>query len=83
MASLWHVIVFGFIGITKGELISINPKLPSHWSGVTFPFTWKEKKLQITVTQESITISSESLEEIDIYINSKKYLLKNKLQLSY
>ncbi|MCK1202025.1 glycoside hydrolase family 65 protein [Streptococcus uberis] len=83
LASLWHVIVFGFIGITKGELISINPKLPSHWSSVTFPFTWKEKKLQITVTQESITISSESLEETDIYINSKKYLLKNKLQLSY
>lgn len=76
LASLWHIIVFGFSGIIKGEILEINPSLPLEWESLSFPFIWKGKRILITLTHEEILMTSDSDSEINVEILGKKWSLK-------
>jgi kojibiose phosphorylase len=58
-AGGWLVLVEGFCGVKiKGRSLHINPKLPSHWSSVTFNIYWQDQLLRITVKHDLVKIQA-------------------------
>ncbi len=53
----WMSAVFGLCGIhSAGEIISIHPHLPSHWTKVTLPFAIRGQRLLFTLTHDQVTV---------------------------
>lgn len=79
LASLWHIVVFGFAGIIREEVLQMNPQLPNQWQSLQFHFTWKGKDMIIKIDHRVLIISSPSVEPIDIVIRGVKYRLTDYL----
>jgi nigerose phosphorylase len=53
----WMAAVFGLCGIQgAGEILKIQPHLPSHWKKVTLSLVFRGQKLKITLTSGSVTV---------------------------
>lgn len=68
----WMSAVFGLCGVrvTDGE-VTVNPRLPAHWSKVTIPLTVRGQKLHITITHETTSIEpAESARPLDATVKS-------------
>ena len=86
LGGLWQIVVNGFGGVRMvGGNLRINPKLPENWSRLTFSFMWKGNKLDIELTKEGIKIEvkNEVLEEIEILVYDKKYVLNQILKIKF
>ena len=86
LGGLWQIVVNGFGGVRMvGGNLRINPKLPENWSRLTFSFMWKGNKLDIELTKEGIKIEvkDEMLEEIEILVYDKKYVLNQILKIKF
>jgi trehalose/maltose hydrolase-like predicted phosphorylase len=54
----WLSVVRGFAGVqTKDGRLSAAPKLPAHWTRLRFPFWYQNRRYQIDITQDNVTIS--------------------------
>ena len=86
LGGLWQIVVNGFGGVRMvGGNLRINPKLPENWSRLSFSFMWKGNKLDIELTKEGIKIEvkDEILEEIEILVYDKKYVLNQILKIKF
>jgi hypothetical glycosyl hydrolase len=86
LGGLWQIVVNGFGGVRMvGGNLRINPKLPENWSRLTFSFMWKGNKLDIELTKEGmkIEVKNEVLEEIEILVYDKKYVLNQILKIKF
>ena len=86
LGGLWQIVVNGFGGVRMvGGNLRINPKLPENWSRFTFSFMWRGNKLDIELTKECIKIEvkDEILEEIEILVYDKKYVLNQILKIKF
>ena len=86
LGGLWQIVVNGFGGLRMvGGNLRINPKLPENWSRLSFSFMWKGNKLDIELTKEGIKIEvkDEMLEEIEILVYDKKYVLNQILKIKF
>ena len=86
LGGLWQIVVNGFGGLRMvGGNLRINPKLPENWSRFTFSFMWRGNKLDIELTKEGIKIEvkDEMLEEIEILVYDKKYVLNQILKIKF
>ncbi len=56
-AGTWSTLVNGFGGlvIDHGELV-LNPWIPEEWEGVRYRITWREFRLQVTVTHDEVRL---------------------------
>lgn len=53
----WQAVIRGFAGIqTKDGTLIANPKLPSHWERLRFPFWYQNKRYQIEITHDEAKI---------------------------
>ncbi len=53
----WMSAVFGLCGIqAAGEILAIQPHLPSHWKKVALSLVFRGQKLKITLTPASVTV---------------------------
>lgn len=82
LASLWHVVVFGFAGIEKDEILCMNPKIPRNWTKLTFPFVWNGIDLLITITDSTVTIVSQSDKEIQVKIGHKAVSFTHEIKVT-
>ena len=83
LGSIWLMIILGFAGISFDNKLTINPKLPLDWESLSFPLTWKGRKLFIKLSKSEVRIINNSAEEIDIIICGNNYLLQNEVSVSY
>ena len=86
LGGLWQIVVNGFGGVRMvGGNLRINPKLPENWSRLSFSFMRKGNKLDIELTKEGIKIEvkDEMLEEIEILVYDKKYVLNQILKIKF
>jgi trehalose/maltose hydrolase-like predicted phosphorylase len=57
MGGLWQAAVFGFGGVrADGEAVRIDPRLPSAWSGLTFPVQWRGTRISVTVRADEVEL---------------------------
>lgn len=77
MAGTWMSIVEGFGGkrVTAGEL-QINPIIPQQWSSYSFRIKFKERDMEIKVSQKEVTISSHAKSDISLYVYNEKLTVK-------
>ena len=77
MAGTWMSIVEGFGGkrVTAGEL-QINPIIPQQWSSYSFRIKFKERDMEIKVSQKEVTISSHAQSDISLYVYNEKLTVK-------
>ncbi|WZH54442.1 MAG: glycosyl hydrolase family 65 protein [Nocardioides alkalitolerans] len=58
MGGVWQTLVCGFGGMRDhGGRLSFDPRLPVDWPSLSFPLRWQDVTADITVTQETMTVS--------------------------
>lgn len=64
LGGTWQAIVFGFAGIgIKEKKLFINPRMPISWKKMIFSLLWKDKLLQLDLTNEIIKLKAVSSKE--------------------
>jgi len=74
----WMSAVFGLCGIhVSEEGISVNPRLPAHWTQVGFSLLFRGQRLHFTLTHTSVAIETTDRTEtsLPISINRQNYVL--------
>ncbi len=74
----WMSAVFGLCGIQIMEDgISINPRLPSHWTEVTIPLIFRGQQLRFTLSEASVAVEVQSQLDgpLSISVNGQAYSL--------
>jgi nigerose phosphorylase len=74
----WMSAVFGLCGIQLTEDgITVNPRLPSHWTQVTLSLIFRGQKLRFTLRHTGVAIETETQLEVPlpISINGQPYTL--------
>ncbi|RLC35385.1 MAG: hypothetical protein DRZ76_00185 [Candidatus Nealsonbacteria bacterium] len=89
LGGTWQAVIFGFAGvsITK-EKLCINPRMPRSWKKLIFSLCWKTNRLQLELTNNTITIKAGAHKKKKIEIGifdkitslkpNKKYTFKRK-----
>lgn len=76
MAGTIWILISTFAGIKFGDIISINPQIPSHWSRIEFQITYKNILYKFKINSSEIQITSDKNASIS-YKNIIYYLIKN------
>lgn len=64
LGAVWLTVIFGFAGIKKGDVLEINPQLPNAWKQLTFNFYWRNEKITVQMTQDSVLLKKESTKQL-------------------
>nr|WP_297428569.1 glycosyl hydrolase family 65 protein [uncultured Actinotalea sp.] len=60
-AGTWAALVHGFAGFRDhGGLLSLDPRLPQGWTGLTFRLTVRGSRLRVTVRQDHVELHLET-----------------------
>ncbi|WP_165063225.1 glycoside hydrolase family 65 protein [Marisediminicola senii] len=67
--GMWSALVFGFGGLRdhNGNL-TLDPRLPADWDGITFRLTVKGSRMRVDLVQESVTLTIEEGTEVSIAV---------------
>jgi len=74
----WMSAVFGLCGIhVSDEGISVNPRLPAHWTQVKLSMLFRGQRLRFTLTHTSVAIEMVNRAEtsLPVSINRQNYVL--------
>jgi trehalose/maltose hydrolase-like predicted phosphorylase len=74
----WMSAVFGLCGIhVSEEGISVDPRLPAHWTEVRLSLLFRGQRLRFTLTHTSVVIEPVNSVEISlpVSINRQSYVL--------
>lgn len=83
LGANWLATIFGFANISMDiNRLKINPKLPSEWEKLSFPFQWQGSILSFTITHRSITVTKQSGPPLTIEINGEEFNLTEQLKTS-
>ncbi|MFD0990986.1 glycoside hydrolase family 65 protein [Mariniflexile jejuense] len=79
MAGTWMSIVEGFGGMRiKNNTLSFTPKIPKEWQGYSFKVNFRNRILKVTVSNNKTIFLLESGDDLEILVNNKAVLIKNK-----
>lgn len=83
MGGSWMSMVFGFGGmeIKNGQLY-FSPRIPNQWDGLIFKIVYKNRIIQIKITQESTIYTLLKGNSIELNHFGNVYLLDNQLNFS-
>ena len=58
--GVWAALVGGFAGMRDhGGRLSMDPRLPATWEGLTYRLQWRGTRLRVRVTQAALELTSE------------------------
>jgi len=68
----WYATVFGFGGVRdcNGEL-SLDPRLPRTWDGLTFRLTWHGARLRVDLTPGALVLEVESGSGVSLTVRGR------------
>lgn len=79
IGAIWLSLVMGFGGICdKGDTLRINPRMPTEFESLTFPFVYKKARMIISIankTERSVTIENKSEKAIKLTVCSNLYII--------
>ena len=83
MAGTWMSVIKGFCGIRiVNHQIVINPRLPNHWTDLTFSMRFKGSIVHINVQKELCTLTNQGSQDIPILIKNTSIMLHAREQKS-
>ena len=86
MAGTVYDVLVSYAGLDlRGDIPSLNPKLPPHWKGLKFNFTYRKKTYFVSIKGQQIKISGENRgkEQIKIDLCGEELLLAENSSISY
>jgi len=78
MAGTVYDVLVSFAGLNlSDEVPMLNPKLPEHWKGLDFRFTYRGKTCFVSISNQQIKISGENMgkEEIKFHLCGEEQTL--------
>ena len=52
LGGLWQAVMLGFVGLAlTGEALSLEPRLPPHWTGLACRVCWRGRRLHLRIGQ--------------------------------
>ncbi|XJZ27254.1 glycoside hydrolase family 65 protein [Bacillota bacterium Lsc_1132] len=84
IGGIWQSIVLGFGGVrmVDGKL-RINPRLPKHWNELSFTIRWQGNPLHVQIDQNTLSIKSESQDNVEFKVFGKNYSFAKETQIQY
>ena len=77
MGGTWMAIVYGFAGLRiKKDHISLEPKLPAKWDGLSFTFLHKGAKIKVKMQKDKTILEVFTTESIQIKVKDAMYLIE-------
>ncbi|MBC7291674.1 MAG: glycoside hydrolase family 65 protein, partial [Actinotalea sp.] len=68
-AGTWAALVHGFGGLRDhGSTLSLDPRLPVGWTGLTFRVTVRDARLRVTVRPDHVELSLETGTRLDVAV---------------
>jgi trehalose/maltose hydrolase-like predicted phosphorylase len=72
LGGVWQAVVFGFAGLDhSGDMLSLHPRLPLAWRGISFSTQWQGRSLQVRIAGPMLTVEVEHGPPIDIRITGQ------------
>jgi kojibiose phosphorylase len=60
LGGLWQAVVFGFAGVQlREDGVIVDPHLPSRWNRLRIPLLWRNRKVQLDVVRQPLSIQVE------------------------
>ncbi len=76
MSGGWLAVVQGFAGMrTFGGRLSLNPFCPDNWKGYSFNILYRNRRVHVGVTKDSIKVNLITGEPLNVSIYGKEYVL--------
>jgi trehalose/maltose hydrolase-like predicted phosphorylase len=75
VGGMWQEIVLGFAGMVNAlgaETLTFKPCMPKQIKSVVFQVIWKGQRVQITVTDNQLTLKNLSDSPITFYVHGKQ-----------
>jgi len=78
LGGIWQAVVAGFGGLRWGEKgLSLNPKLPSHWTCLSFSVNYRSLRARFSITHQSVSVSIPGGEgTLPLWVDDKAFMLK-------
>jgi trehalose/maltose hydrolase-like predicted phosphorylase len=85
LGGLWQLTVFGFGGLdVSGERLSVSPRLPDGWEGMSYPLQWRGRQLRVEVSArgEAVSVSLLKGRPLTISVFGMSYRLETGSEIS-
>jgi kojibiose phosphorylase len=57
LGGIWQLVINGFAGVrVKGDILSINPRLPRNWQSLEFKLIWRGNNISFRVSGDKVEI---------------------------
>lgn len=84
MAGTWMSVVEGFGGLkVKDDALQLHPFVPSHWTSFSFKVMFRGARLNVSVTEDSITVTNETDTPAAIVIYDRSYTVSGLGEVQY
>lgn len=82
-ATLW-IPLSTFAGLDlRQEQIILQPNLPTHWESLAFSFTWRQINFQVTVTKNSLHLTSSQDCALIVFEEEIKLMKDRTIEITY
>jgi trehalose/maltose hydrolase-like predicted phosphorylase len=69
IGGLWQAAVFGFAGLQVcSDELRLAPNLLSHWRRLSFPMTWRKRRLQISLQPGKVRVGVQGGKPLKLYL---------------
>ena len=83
MAGTWMSIVEGFGGLRViDDKLSLTPRIPKQWKSYSFKVNFRNRILQVTVSEKETKFILEGKEQMSIRLNGKRLEIKPQEEIS-
>lgn len=84
MAGTWMSVVQGFGGLkVKDGALQLHPFVPSHWTAFSFKVMFRGARLNVSVTEDSFTVTNETETPAAIVIYDRSYTISGLGEVQY
>jgi maltose phosphorylase len=81
MAGTWLAVVKGFGGLrVENNQLVLNPYCPEHWQGLSFKVRFRGALLQVTTTQQDVTVTNASTTPITLLVHGQSVTVSGNSQ---
>lgn len=84
LGGIWECVVLGFAGVRMlGGELHMNPNLPKAWDELSFPLYWQGQRLEVHINRETLTLTANSDQEVQLVIHGNPIKFSTELQIQY
>lgn len=74
--GIWQTVVFGLAGVeVRGDVLCVDPRLPTAWNEMSIRLFWHDCRLEITVDRETVRVENRSAKPVRVSLGGRETLL--------